>query len=220
MHYTKARPSGKKVCKNHLQRELGLRESPSAPLFGIVSRFAVQKGLDLVLSNVDHLVRSGAQCAVLGAGDAELEAAFREAAARHPGSVALRIGYDEGLAHRIIAGSDAILVPSRHEPCGLTQLYALAFGTLPVVRRTGGLADTVVDATPEALAEGRATGFVFEAVDGWALGEAINRACDLYRNQPSAWLRMQRTAMEQDFSWRASARHYDALYRDLLRAWN
>lgn len=220
MHYTKARPSGKKVCKNHLQRELGLRESPSAPLFGIVSRFAVQKGLDLVLSNVDHLVHSGAQCAVLGAGDAELEAAFREAAARHPGSVALRIGYDEGLAHRIIAGSDAILVPSRHEPCGLTQLYALAFGTLPVVRRTGGLADTVVDATPEALAEGRATGFVFEAVDGWALGEAINRACDLYRNQPSAWLRMQRTAMEQDFSWRASARHYDALYRDLLRAWN
>lgn len=216
MHFAATRPSGKKVCKNHLQRELGLRESPAAPLFGIVSRFAVQKGLDLALENVDHLVAQGAQLAVLGSGDPALEAAFRAAAARHPGAVGLRIGYDEGLSHRIIAGSDALLVPSRHEPCGLTQLYALAFGTLPVVRRTGGLADTVVDGTPEAQAEGRATGFVFDAPNGWALGEALNRACGLYRDHPAAWTRMQRTAMAQDFSWRASARQHMELFRALL----
>ncbi len=216
MHYAASRPSGKKVCKNHLQRELGLRESPAAPLFGIVSRFASQKGLDLVLENVDHLVALGGQLAVLGSGDPDLESAFRTAAARHPGAVGLRIGYDEGLSHRVIAGSDALLVPSRHEPCGLTQLYALAFGTLPVVRRTGGLADTVVDATADAMAEGRATGFVFEAVNGWALGEALNRACALFRDHPAAWARLQRTAMAQDFSWRASARRHMELFRVLL----
>lgn len=216
MHFASSRPSGKKVCKNHLQRELGLRESPAAPLFGIVSRFAVQKGLDLVLENVDHLVALGAQLAVLGSGDPALEAAFRAVAAQHPGSVGLRVGYDEGLSHRVIAGSDALLVPSRHEPCGLTQLYALAFGTLPVVRRTGGLADTVVDATSQAQAEGRATGFVFEDPNGWDLGEALNRACGLYRDQPAAWTRLQRTAMAQDFSWRTSARQHMELYRALV----
>lgn len=215
LHFAASRPSGKKVCKNHLQRELDLRESPSAPLFGIVSRFATQKGLDLVLENVDHLAAQGAQLAVLGSGDPELEAAFRAAAARHPGALGLRIGYDEGLSHRVIAGSDALLVPSRHEPCGLTQLYALAFGTLPVVRRTGGLADTVVDATSEALAEGRATGFTFDAANGWALGEALNRACALFRDRPAVWTRMQRTAMAQDFSWRTSARRHMELFRAL-----
>lgn len=214
-HYDLAHRSGKKVCKNHLQRELGLAEALHAPVFGVVSRFAHQKGLDLVLANVEHLMGLGAQLAILGSGDPDLQAGFVEATRRHPGRVGLRQGYDEALAHRIIAGSDALLVPSRHEPCGLTQLYALKYGTLPVVRWTGGLADTVVDTSEATLAEGTATGFVFGPVDGWALGEALNRACALFAERPRDWSRVQHTAMRQDFSWRVSARRYVELYHGL-----
>lgn len=214
-HYDAPRMAGKKVCKNQLQRELGLEEAPEAPLFAVVSRLAPQKGLDLVLDNAEYLVSLGAQLAILGTGEPALEQGFAKVAQARPDRVAVRIGFDEGLAHRFLAGADALLMPSRQEPCGLTQIYALRFGTLPVVRRTGGLADTVVDANPETLAAGTATGFVFEPESAWILGETLGRACDLYHQNPRAWSEVQRRGMKQDFSWKASAQHYLDLYRSL-----
>jgi starch synthase len=215
-HFDANHRSGKKVCKNLLQRELHLSEEPGAPLFAVVSRLATQKGLDLVLANVDHLVSLGGQLALLGSGDPALEQAFKAAAHRHRSRVAVRIGYDEALAHRILGGADALMVPSRFEPCGLTQLYALRYGALPVVRRTGGLADTVVDTRAESLADGTATGFAFDPVDGWVLGETLTRACELYFRQPRDWAHVQQNAMKQDFSWRASAKRYADLYQELV----
>ena len=197
------------------QRRLGLAEEGEAPLFVAVSRLDPLKGLDLVLDNVDHLVASGAQLAVLGTGDLSAENAFRQAAMRHPGRVAAHIGYDEALAHRAFASADVVLVPSRQEPCGLTQLYAQAYGALPLVRRTGGLADTVVGVTPQTLADGTATGFVFDAPTGWALGEAINTALALHRD-PAAWRQVQRRGMAADFGWEAAARDYLALYGTIV----
>ncbi len=210
-HYDAARPSGKCICKNALQRELGLAEEPDAPLCVVVSRLAPQKALDLVLENVAHLVSLGAQLALLGSGDAELARGFAAAAEAHPGRVAVRLAYDEGLAHRFLAGGDLLLMPSRQEPCGLTQLYALRYGALPLVRRTGGLADTVVDAEdPEG------TGFVFEADSAEALGETLARACRLYREAPRAWKALRRRAMTRVFDWKASAGRYLDLYRSLV----
>ncbi|MBK8791082.1 MAG: glycogen synthase GlgA [Holophagaceae bacterium] len=193
------------------QRRMGLEEDPDAPLFAAISRLDPLKGLDLVLDNVDHLVRQGGQLAVLGTGDPHAEGAFRQAAQRHPGRVAVFIGYDEILAHRAFAAADVILVPSRQEPCGLTQLYAQAYGALPLVRRTGGLADTVVGATPETLAADTATGFQFDWANGLALGEAINAALALYRD-PAAWRQVQRRGMAAEFGWEGPARAYLELY--------
>lgn len=214
-HYSLSQPSGKKVCKNELQRELGLEEAHSLPLFAVVSRLVTQKGLDLMLGAVDRLVAHGAQLAVLGTGAPELEQGFQAATRKHGGRVAVRIGYDEPLAHRMMAGADALVVPSRFEPCGLTQLYALAYGTVPVVRRTGGLADTVVDASPEALQTGRATGFVFDAITSGALAAALDRACGLYHRDPKAWTHLGQQGMRQDYGWRHSAKCYRDLYLDL-----
>jgi starch synthase len=214
-HYDALRLSPRKINKNLLQRTVGLEESPDAPLFGVVSRLAHQKGLDLVLENIAYLAQLSAQLLVLGTGDPALEAGFRAAAAAHPGRVAAVLGFDEGLAHRIMAGADVILVPSRHEPCGLTQLYALRYGALPLVRRTGGLADTVVDADAHSLLDSTATGFVFREPSSWILGETIGRACRVYREDPRAWTRIQRRAMAQDFGWAASAREYLDLFAHL-----
>ena len=209
--------AGKADCKAALQAELGLAAEPSAPLFGVVSRLTAQKGLDLVLAEVPALVAAGAQLAVQGSGEAALQAAFSEAARAHPGRVALRAVYDEALAHRVIAGSDAVLVPSRFEPCGLTQLYGLRYGSLPVVRRVGGLADTVVDASEAALRDDRATGFAFDAATPAALGQALARALHLYRD-PAAWQRTMRRAMAADFSWQAAAAAYLRLYDEAIAA--
>ena len=215
-HYDPTRLSGKKICKNLLQRELDLEEDPEIPLFTVISRLAPQKGLDMVLENAAYLVSLGAQLAILGTGEKALEDGFRQVAQARPDRVAVRVGFDEGLAHRFLAGADVLLMPSRQEPCGLTQLYALRFGTLPVVRKTGGLADTVVDASPANLEAGTATGFVFEPESAWVLGETLGRVCALYREQPRAWLELQRRAMKQDFSWKASAQHYLDLYKGLV----
>lgn len=215
MHYDSKHRSGKMVCKNMLQREMCLEEVPNEPIFSAVCRMAPQKGLDMLLSNVDHLVNQGGQLIVLGSGDPILEKGFLAAAERHPGRVAVRIGYDEGMAHRILSGADALVMPSRHEPCGLTQMYALTYGALPLVRSTGGLIDTVVDATPENLEEGRATGFHFDKADGLELGNTISRACDFYFHRQKDWIRMQQTAMRQDFSWRHSAKQYLELYQSV-----
>jgi len=206
--------AGKEAAKAVLQRRLGLEPIEAAPLFGGVSRLTPQKGLDLVLGVLPDLVAGGGQLALLGAGDGDLEHAFTAAAERHRGRVGVTIGYDESLAHLIYAGSDVVLVPSRFEPCGLTQLYALRYGALPLVRRVGGLADTVVDATATNLADGIATGFAFDDDSPSALMSTIGRAGALFRER-AVWHRMVRRAMTRDFSWAAAARQYAAIYRSL-----
>jgi len=212
--YTAENLKGKKACKLALQSELGLSKESTGPLFAVVSRLTSQKGMDLLLAALPDLLREGAQLAVLGAGDGDLEAGFRYAATANPEQVAVNIGYDEGLSHRFIAGADVLLVPSRFEPCGLTQLYALRYGTLPLVRRVGGLADTVIDASPDNLQSDRATGFVFDDPARHALAARILEACALYRDE-STWKQVQRRGMRQNFSWDDSAAHYEALYRSL-----
>ena len=205
--------AGKAICKQALQAEAGLVANDGAPLFVMISRLTSQKGVDLVLGALPALLRVGGQLAVLGSGDAGLEAALRDAARAYPDRVAVRIGYDEAFAHRLVAGADAILVPSRFEPCGLTQLYGLRYGTLPLVRRVGGLADTVVDAR-----EGdRATGFVFDEATPGALATAIERAAAHFA-QSASWRTTMRRAMAQDFSWEAAAAGYLALYAGLVAA--
>jgi len=206
--------AGKRAAKAALQRRLGLEPIEGAPLFGAVSRLTPQKGLDLALAGLPDLLAGGGQLALLGSGDGNLEQAFAAAVERYRGRVGVAIGYDEGLAHLIIGGSDVILVPSRFEPCGLTQLYALRYGALPLVRRVGGLADTVVDATATNLAEGVATGFAFDDDSPSALMSAIGRATALFRER-EIWQRMIRRAMTRDFSWAAAARRYAAVYRTL-----
>lgn len=210
-------PEGKAACKAALQRECGLEVKAEAPLFGIVSRLTEQKGLPLVLEALNDLIDGWGQLVVLGAGDARLEAEFAAAAARHPGQVARRTGMDEGLAHRIYAGSDVVLVPSRFEPCGLTQLYGLSYGALPLVHRVGGLADTIVDTTLEDLAAGNATGFVFNAFNADAYRRALRRAFALWSRQ-EYWARVRDAAMRKHFGWDDAAVRYLAVYRDVIPA--
>ncbi|MCS7234374.1 MAG: glycogen synthase GlgA [Armatimonadota bacterium] len=204
--------SGKATCKAALQEEVGLHRTPSVPLFGMVSRLVEQKGVDLVVACVDHFPAAGAQLVVLGTGDPRYEAELQNAGRRHPGWVAVRIGFDERLAHWIEAGCDAFLMPSRYEPSGLNQLYSLRYGTVPVVRRTGGLADSVVDATPEALERGEANGFVFEEYTPGAFWGAVQRALAAYQHR-STWEKLVRTGMSADFSWDRAAGRYVDLYR-------
>ncbi len=203
----------KAANKAALQREMGLQDDPRAPLCGLVSRLVEQKGIDLVLTNLDWLVAQGAQLALLGSGQREHETALLAAAERHPGRIAVRIGYNDPLAHRIEAGADLFLMPSRFEPCGLNQIYSLRYGTPPLVRRTGGLADTVVETNEATLQAGTATGFVFDQADAEALRTALAEAMRLYRDQPHDWHSIQATGMAQDFGWERSARAYEALYR-------
>jgi len=205
--------------KTALQARLGLAPNPAAPLFAVVSRLTWQKGMDLLLAALPTLLAEGAQLAVLGAGETVLETAFRAQQVAAPGRVACVIGYDEALAHLIQAGADALLVPSRFEPCGLTQLCALRYGAVPIVARVGGLADTVIDANPAALAAGVATGIQFSPVTTETLNHAIARALALYRDTP-AWQRLQINGLSADLSWRVSARHYANLYRDLVASPN
>ena len=209
--------SGKAAAKAALAQRFGFAGTDDAPLFGAVTRLTWQKGFDLVLAALPGLVERGARLVLLGSGDGDLEAGFAAAAETYRGQVGVVIGYDEALSHLIYAGSDSILVPSRFEPCGLTQLYALRYGALPLVRRTGGLADTVVDANAVSLAEGDATGFAFETETADALLAALQRATALYADRAS-WQRMVSRAMTRDFSWDASARQYLALYRELVPA--
>ncbi|HZE91647.1 MAG TPA: glycogen synthase GlgA [Rhizobacter sp.] len=207
---------GKTACKKALQVEMGLEAKADAPLFGVVSRLTSQKGLDLVLAVLPGLLARGAQLAVQGNGDATLETAFLNAAQTHPKQVSVRVAYDEALAHRIIGGADALLVPSRFEPCGLTQLYGLRYGTLPVVRRVGGLSDTVVAASDEALRTDRATGFSFDAATPAALYAVLEQVLRVY-SQPTVWRQIMLRAMAQEFSWGVAAVKYLALYEDVLR---
>jgi starch synthase len=201
-------------AKAQLQAKLGLQLRPDALVFGVVSRLSEQKGLHLVQAVIDEIVSQGGQLALLGGGDADLEQAFLLAAIRHPGQVAVHIGYHEALGHAIIAGSDVILVPSRFEPCGLTQLYGMRYGTLPLVHGVGGLADTVVDCTPNHLADGTACGFVFDDFSVSDLQAALAQAFSL-KQQPELWKTVQENAMKLRFDWDITAQSYLALYRKL-----
>lgn len=200
--------------KRALQRNFGLAEDEDALLVGVVSRLTGQKGIDLILAAMPDLIAAGGQLALLGSGDPALEAAFRALSARHPAQVGCRIGYDEDLAHGLQAGSDALLVPSRFEPCGLTQLCALRYGAVPIVAWVGGLADTVVNANPVALDRGVATGIQFQPDSVDALRAALAQALALFADR-AAWRQMQANAMATDTSWALPARRYAGLFRAL-----
>lgn len=195
--------SGKRECKRAILQEYGLPDfNLDRPVAGIISRLVAQKGFDLFSDIAGRLMREDMSLVVLGSGAAEYESMFRDLAAAHPDKVGLRIGYDNGLAHRIEAGADIFLMPSEYEPCGLNQIYSLRYGTIPVVRATGGLDDTI----------GEDTGFKFQDYSGIAFLETIRSALDAYRDS-NQWLRRMRRAMQKDFSWNASAGEYQTLYR-------
>jgi starch synthase len=210
-HFSAAAPQGRKANRTALMQRFGLVGN-DGPLFAVVSRLTWQKGLDLIADNADWLVQLGGSLAVLGAGDVTIEADLRAAADRHPGRIGVVIGYDEGLSHLIQAGADVLLVPSRFEPCGLTQLCALRYGAIPLVARTGGLADTVIDHNHAAATAGTATGFQFQPVTGMQFGRALKRAADAFADT-SAWSAMQKRAMASDVSWNGSAALYAGLYK-------
>lgn len=206
-------PAGKAALKAALREEMHLPES-DGPLAVVVSRLTGQKGFDLLLEALPEFLEQGGQLALLGSGEGYFESAFRDAALKSP-HVAVRIGYDEGFARRLIEGGDAILVPSRFEPCGLTQLYGLRFGTIPVVSLTGGLADTVINANPAALLQGVATGLQFHPVTTAALAQALTKLCDLYR-KPQLWQQMMQNAMAQPVGWDTSAAAYADLFAEMV----
>lgn len=204
-HYSSADLSGKRICKQDLVREFGLpAEALDAPLIGIVSRFTRQKGADLIAEAADGLVAEGYYMAALGAGEPLYEELFQAIAARHPGRIAVRVGYDNRLSHKIEAGADVFLMPSRYEPCGLNQMYSLKYGTVPVVRATGGLDDTIEPGT----------GFKFWQYSGEALLDVLRAAREAFAD-PDGWRAIMRAGMAKDYSWNASAAEYGRLYQRL-----
>lgn len=211
--YTPKTLAKRTANKRALEAEFGL-DKGDGPLFIVVSRLTWQKGMDVLIEVLDHLVGLGGRLALLGSGDAAMVEGLNAAAARHPGKIGIRIGYDEAQSHRLQAGGDAILVPSRFEPCGLTQLYGLAYGCVPVVARTGGLADTIIDANLAALDAGVATGIQFTGVHHAALADAIARTVHLYQDR-DRWTALQRNGMSADFSWARSGAAYANLFREL-----
>src|SRR5699024_1942141 len=185
------------------------------PLLGFVGRLVTQKGIDLIIDILPDLFSERVQVAILGEGDENYQSSLQDLTSRYPQQMGLSIGYDEPLAHSIQAGADIFLMPSRFEPCGLTQMYALRYGTIPIVHSTGGLSDTIVNVTDENIHQGSATGFVFEEPTSPALLTHIRRALHLYA-QPSQWHKLSLLGMEQDFSWHTSAKAYLSLYRRIL----
>jgi starch synthase len=204
--------AGKAAARAGLCAEFGL-EVPG-PLAIVVSRLTDQKGIDLLPAVTPDFVLGGGGLIVLGSGDPALEGAVRDLAQRFPGRVAVRIGYDEGLSHRLFSGADAVLVPSRFEPCGLTQMYGLRYGALPVVSLVGGLADTVIGVSPATMAAGAATGVTFHPVDAMAFGRALSQLVELYA-QPKLWAKVQARAMAHPVGWETSAAAYASLYEGL-----
>jgi len=200
----------RKANKRAVESAFRLAEG-DGPIFCVVSRLTAQKGMDVLASVADGLVAMGGRLALLGSGDAKLEGAFKQAAARHAGKIGVKIGYDEALSHRLQGGTDAILIPSRFEPCGLTQMYGLRYGCVPVAARTGGLSDTIVDANEAALAAGVATGFLFDQVTPEGLMHALQRVCAVFADRKT-WRAMQEQGMRADFSWARSGQKYADLY--------
>ena len=208
---------GKPICKAALQRRFGLTEEPRTPLLGMVARLVEQKGIDLVGKMAAAVLEQGVQFVVLGEGDAVYHQILKDLHARFPERMGVVLGFDESLAHQIEAGADIFLMPSLYEPAGLNQLYSLKYGTVPIVRKTGGLADTITDCTPETLAAGKATGFSFVAYTAAALQEAVELAMALYSEQPEEWLALMGTGMRQDWSWDRIAVDYEKLYQFLIQ---
>jgi starch synthase len=205
-HYSVRDLDGKRICKQHLIREFGLPEAAlDRPLIGIVSRFTRQKGTDILAEVASQIVAEDVYLVALGSGEPEYEAFFQRMAQENPGRIAVRMGFDNGLAHRIEAGADLFVMPSRYEPCGLNQIYSLRYGTVPVVHATGGLDDTIEEGT----------GFKFREFSGWALMEAVRAAVRAF-SDGDGWQEMMRRGMQKDFSWKTSAACYSALYRRLL----
>ncbi len=205
--------SQRKINKRAVEQTFAL-DAGDGPLFTVISRLTWQKGMDVLAGQLDALVSQGGRLAVLGTGEPALETAFRDAAARHSGRIGVHIGYDEGLAHLLQGGADAILIPSRFEPCGLTQLYGLAYGCVPVAARTGGLGDTIIDTNEAAIAAGVATGILFGEVSAAGIRDAIARTVGLFA-QPALWQNLQRQGMRADFSWQRIGAQYATLYNSL-----
>ncbi|REJ69470.1 MAG: glycogen synthase GlgA [Planctomycetota bacterium] len=207
---------GKAACKADLQRTCGLPESPRVPLIGFVGRLAEQKGIDLLVPLIQQWVGTHeAQWIVLGTGERTYAEQLQTLARRHPDRVAVMLEFSDPMAHRIEAGADMFVMPSRYEPCGLSQLYSLKYGTVPIVRATGGLVDTITDTNPETLRATTATGFQFSTYDTRTFAETVSRACDHYAVE-DVWRQIVTTGMKQDWSWAASARQYVGLYQQLL----
>jgi starch synthase len=214
-NYTVTTLNKKRLNKSELQARFALPVNDQVPLFGLISRLVEQKGIDLILECLPEMITMDMQFVLLGNGDKEFEKQLQKMADLYPDKISITIGYDEALAHLIEAGADIFLMPSRFEPCGLNQMYSQRYGTIPVVRKTGGLADTVTDTLPESLANHTASGIVFNEASSGALLEAIKRTLILY-SIPDTWKEMQINAMKKDFSWQRSAEEYLALYENLL----
>lgn len=214
-HYNADNLLKKTVNKLALQQRLGLPVDKKIPLLGLIGRLVDQKGIDLIIDNLEALMKMNIQFVLLGSGVKKYEQALYRLAQKYPEKTAFTLGYDEPLAHQIEAGADIFLMPSKFEPCGLNQMYSQRYGTIPIVRRTGGLADTVTDTIPETIADKTATGIVFDQAESGALLEAIKRSLILYSNK-RIWKQMQTSAMNRDFSWEVSANQYLHLYQRLL----
>ncbi len=214
--YSAASLSARKASRKAVEKALGLKPG-KGPLFCVVSRLTGQKGIDVLADLFDDVVAMGVRLAILGAGDPAVEDKVKAGAARHPGKIGVHIGYDEAFSHLLQGGSDGILIPSRFEPCGLTQLYGLRYGCVPIVARTGGLADTVIDANTAALKAGVATGFQFAGVTHDNLRHAIRRAVDIFADR-SVWTKMQKCGMRCDVSWTGSGEAYAGLYKSLVKS--
>ncbi len=212
--YNSATLEKKSVNKAALQRQLGLAVDDEIPVFGLISRLVEQKGIDLIIACLPELLTRSVQFVLLGDGNKALAQQLQDHAALYPDKFVMTLGYDEALAHLIEAGADIFLMPSRFEPCGLNQMYSQRYGTVPIVRATGGLADTVIDSVPQTLANNTATGIVFKEASAGALMEAIKRALILYA-LPATWKKIQFNAMRKDFSWQHSAEQYVALYQNI-----
>jgi starch synthase len=214
--YSSENLQGKLQVKLGLQQDLGLDIEANAPLLGVVSRLTHQKGLDMLVPHLQTLIDQGCQFVLLGGGELALENAFQEIAKRNPNRASVTIGYNEPLSHQIMAGSDIFVMPSRFEPCGLNQLYGLAYGTPPIVNATGGLADSVIDSSPTHLKDKTANGFVMIEASAEGLIACIQRAVEIFKNDEKTWLQIQTTGMQQNLSWDKSAQEYLALYKTLM----
>ncbi len=215
-NYSSQNLDGKQHVKADLQKQLGLQIDADAPLLGVVSRLTHQKGLDMLVPHLQSLIDQGCQFVLLGGGELGLEASFQNVAVHNPGRASVTIGYNEPLSHQIMAGSDMFIMPSRFEPCGLNQLYGLAYGTPPIVNATGGLADSVVDSNHAHIENKTANGFVMVEASADGLIACIRRAIEMYRHDKATWLQIQQTGMSQNLSWDKSAQEYLKVYQGLL----
>jgi starch synthase len=204
---------GKTTCKKHLQKKNHLPVNKDIPLIGMISRLAAQKGFDLISQIADDLFAMDIQFVLLGTGEPHYERIVKDIGGKYPEKAGINVMFNNQIAHEIEAGADMFLMPSLYEPCGLNQLYSMKYGTVPIVRKTGGLADSVIDATPDAIAQGTGTGFVFEKYDAATLLLTIKRAVEIYTKHKKTWKKLQENGMVQDYSWTASAKRYEGLYK-------